>query len=220
MSGGDRVSLATAAKQIGKSGKTLQRWAKRKGTRGSWWWPGKGSGKLVDVAALTRWADGEGLLELPPEGGARSSVDRLTSGPSAASGAPSGGGSLPEKFSADDRDALVRALGIDPAKADEILGLPPKVVRHMAAQAKARKDQADAERRELDNAAKRGELVPIDEVQTFWRGQIEIVHASFRAFPGRIAQRLIGKSYDEISEILEEELDSILRAFAKEVKAA
>lgn len=76
--------------------------------------------------------------------------------------------------------------------------------------------ELEVEKRERLEQEARGELVPLEDVRSAWAAQIEIVKARFRALPSLLAQRLQGRSYDEMHDAIEEELHGLLVAFSRE----
>lgn len=74
----------------------------------------------------------------------------------------------------------------------------------------------EVEKRQRLEREASGELVPMEDVRRAWSAQVEIVKARFRTLPAHLAQRLQGKAYDDMHEILDTELRSVLRSFARE----
>lgn len=167
---------------------------------------------------LAKWRTAKRSRGRPPE------LDRLldadlAGSPSAAGAGGSGRQAWESAFSDEDREALRLALGLSEEMAERLLSLPPSVIKHVTADAKARKEKAEADRKELEVREKRRELAPIDELRRHWGAQIEIVHAAFRVAPAAWAKELAGASYEVAYEFLERELHSLLEQFAQEIPA-
>ena len=75
--------------------------------------------------------------------------------------------------------------------------------------------EADLKEREVKRRA--GELVAVVDVQRFWRRQIELAHAGFRAVPNAVAKAAVGLSYDEVFELVETAIHEVLSGLAEEV---
>lgn len=76
--------------------------------------------------------------------------------------------------------------------------------------------RVDLQKRQRLEAEAMGELVPLEQVKRAWGAQVEVVKARFRALPSLLAKRLVGKDYDEAHDLLQRELDGVLRSFARE----
>jgi len=142
------------------------------------------------------------------------------SAPAPAAPAPEGG----EALTREEEDALAllmeTASGADKGKILELARtLPPRMMRRLSALGKTRRDLADADRKELDNRARRGLLVPLDGVRRFWRQQTSMVHARFRPMVAQVAKAGVGLDYDELYELLEREVHQVLSSLAEEVPA-
>jgi len=191
----DRIGLVAAAAELGLSRKTLQRWRKRDGAP-------FGEDGSVDLEELRAWAERAGLLRgagRPPEPdrveGVELSADDLAT--------------LEDDVSAlEDGDLVDLARRVSPAK-----------LKALAQLCRLRREHADAEKKELENAQARRELVAIEDVKRHWRRQIQVVKSHFVALPGKLALRLVGRQHDEIYKALEDELTELLKAFAVEVPA-
>lgn len=185
------------------AGKTLRRWCL--GADCPHERPGKGrtSPMFVNPEAVAAWWKARGLAATK---GRPAEVDRLLAGQGGAP-ATSGNGtssratSTPEPLKLDkaEREA-VEAWGLDPGA---IEACRPLLTRTIAAQAKARKDTADARKKELDLQVAAGEL---HKVEGCVRHQVENVHTvknRMRAAPGRIAQELakLGLAPDLIATV-------------------
>lgn len=218
--------MCEAAAVLGKNRKTLQRWRARRGA------PFDSDGS-VDLEELRSWAAEEGLLDRPahrpPE------IDKLTSeirpqapatpppAPAASRQTPKPPQSIPsalEELSVPDREALEALVAGDRgALIDLAAKIDPFLLKRLAAMGRTRRELAEAERRELENRQKRGELVAIEEMRRFWGGQIQTVKGHFQSLPGKLAPRLVEKTYDQIYQVIDEELHALLEVFAVEVPA-
>ena len=205
----DWLPFGKAALAIGKNERTLRRWRDTHAAPARLFRPGPRRQVLVNVPALSSWAIGAGHLneeDLPtPESQA----------PAGALSAPAASRPPATEFTEEDRQSLL-ALGLTEDQVNQVLDLRSDVVKRMSNVGKARKDLAAADKQELENELKRGEVAPIAELVSLWKGQIHVVKSGFQSFPGRVAARVVGLEYDEAYAILEEELQGLLRAFAAE----
>lgn len=78
---------------------------------------------------------------------------------------------------------------------------------------------ADAEKKELEVAAKRREMIPFDEARRFWAGQQATLHAAARAAPGAWATRLVQVDYETAYRVVEDGFRALLEQMASEVPA-
>lgn len=91
------------------------------------------------------------------------------------------------------------------------------LLRRLAVMGRTRREIAEAERRELDNKARRGEFVAIEDVKRFWSSQVSLVKERLSALPGKLAARLEGLDYDGRYALLDEEQHGILAQLARDV---
>lgn len=214
-----KVSTGAAAEALGKDRKTLQRWTRKPGCPLE-------AGGTVEVEELRAWALAAGLLERTQADGPRTEAERLTAELAPAKPtlklAPQEPKTALDDLTEDDRDGLKALFDGD---GERVLALArrgkltPELLKLGAAAGRTRRELAEAERRELENRARRGELVPLEEVQRHWRGQIEVVKGHFQALPGKLAPRLIDRTYDQVYAALEGELHGLLEVFAQDVLA-
>jgi len=121
----------------------------------------------------------------------------------------------PPKLSADEQRDLAEAFeGVDGI--DRALRLPPDALRKLSAVAAARKELADAAKRELEVAQRRGDLLERAEVERGRVQRILVVKQGLTALPAKLAARLVGRTQEEIQAELDAEVDTLLRAFAEE----
>lgn len=229
------MGLCEAAERLDRNRKTLQRWRKRPDA------PFSADGTVPSLAALRAWAEEHGLLER--QGGRPTAVGAMLVGeplsrgpgvPERSNPSPEGAKVSPEAkpasapaapkpadlpladLSDEDRQALQAMTGSD---LGQLVALAPKVnpklLQRLAMMARVRRDQADAERRELDNAERRRVLVALDEVRGWWLGQVAVVKAAFAVLPAQLARALEDvTAYDERMALVEGKLDATLAAFA------
>lgn len=215
MSGETRwLTLRAAAADLGKSERTLRRWRDEHGAGAiaGLWKPGTGKRKLVDVEMLQRWAEAKGLMDREPDGGGRSEQAEAEPAPDpAAIEAEAKRRALEE-----DKAALRRMLaaGDDP---DKLLALNPEDVRRIQRVVRLRKDLAEVERKERENAKASADLVLMADVRAWFGQQVQGVHAAFRAAPGAWAPLLVDTDYEHAYEVLERELRHVLESLASEV---
>lgn len=216
-----RVSLSKFAEMRGIDRKTLARARKR--TPPLPCYPGKrGQPVEVDPDEAGAWLEANGLGKpgrQPKTTELLREAQKAPAGPVAASAsAPPGQASTPsqpEPLTAEEHAALGEAFGgIDAVKA--ALGLRPEAVKKLSAIAAARKEFADAQKREHEVAKARGQLVDTAEVHRGRMKRVAIVKQGMLAVPQKLAARLVGRTEDEIRDELQGEMSSLLRLFSEE----
>lgn len=223
------MGIVAAAAALGKPRKTLARWRDRDGARGFY-------RNGVDVDELRAWAVETKRLERRQDDGRPTEIERLTAG-AVGPQAPGSGTHVPPNDSArtsalgldalteDDQRALAALVSGNREQLVELAAkVTPELLRRLSAMGRARSELADAERRELENKARRGELLPKAEVVATWRAQVEIVRAGFQSLPGKVTSSLAaadeGGRWGVLVEVLERELHQLLEAFAATTPAA
>ncbi len=126
--------------------------------------------------------------------------------------------SASDEVTDEDREALI-AAGFSEEEVDGILGLPANVVKKMAAVGKARKELAEAEKKERENERKAGNHVPTADVVRFWLEQATLLHARLGTVPAKVAKEAANCSYDEVYEAVELAIHAALSGLAKEFRA-
>jgi hypothetical protein len=198
-----RVATGEAAAALGKNRRTLQRWAKRQG------FPVDAAG-LVDVEELRAWAQAAGLLELV-QGQRQGQVDALLDDPPKGELAPAKAVAAPAFLTAGDRRAF------DELAAGGGAGLEVGVIKRVEAMARARAKLAEAERKELEVLARRGDLIQVDDARRLMIGHIDAAKARLGSFPARVAARVEGLAYEARLAVLEEEVRVFLDTLASAV---
>ena len=221
MRGAKPLGVKAVAAELSLTPKTLRRWT-RVGCphhRAE----GRNGALTFDAAEVRAWMKKVGRS---PGAGRRPDVfrDLAAEAPVAERPAPSGrqagqpaarddlaGGEL----SAEDLVAL-RSIGLS----EDVIAaanLPAHLIKRMSATARTRKELADADKKELENQARKGDMVARELVDRFWARQVSVVHAAFLAFPGRMAPKLHGLAYEEMYSLLEVELRRVLDQFAADL---
>lgn len=219
-----RVGVVAAAVALETDRKTIQRWKKREGCP-------FGDDDLVDVEELRAWAQGQGLLGRRPEDGRPTEAERLAAGVATAGGGTAApAADVPRaprprddeeddgKLTAKDRDAIAVLTSGDAGRLLELAATGDlELAKRLAAWGRARAENAEAERRELEVRAKRRELVPLDEVLAAWRAQVEVVKGGFMSLPGKAAIALANAGVQVdlglLIGVLERELHELLKRF-------
>lgn len=77
--------------------------------------------------------------------------------------------------------------------------------------ARVRKVNADADRAELELAKAKGEVAPIEQMETVWTRQCAIIRANMTSLPGRVVSQLIGETDERrFKAVMAEEIKTIL----------
>lgn len=77
--------------------------------------------------------------------------------------------------------------------------------------ARVRKVTADAERAELELAKAKGEVAPIEEMQSAWSMRCAIIRQNMMQLPGRVVTQLIGETDERrFKAVMREEIRTIL----------
>lgn len=213
MSRAGLVSLSDAAKELGVDRKTLARARKRqpplpthgKGPRGA---------EMVRVAEVRAWLEAQGLGQT---GRQSAVVEQLREAqPVAAPGAaPAAPAPDAAKLSAEDLTDLGEVFdGLDGV--ERALRVRPEAVKKLSAIAAARKELADAQKKELEIAQRRGQLLDAGEVERGRVQRIMVVRQGLLGLPAKLASRLVGRAQEEIQAELDAEVDTLLRQFAEE----
>lgn len=77
--------------------------------------------------------------------------------------------------------------------------------------ARVRKVNADADRAELELAKAKGEVAPIQDMESVWSARCAIIRANMLNLPGRVVSQLIGETDERrFKAVLREEIRTIL----------
>lgn len=215
------VSMSECAKQLGIARKTLQRHRKRVPPLPTHGEENRGD-VLVDVEEVRAYLERNGL---GGAAGRRSRVVEALAAAQAADGpaAPMAASPIastpaaapPPALSLEEQQTVGELFaGLDGLKS--ALGASPESMKKLVAVAAARKEWADARKRELEVAQRRGELLDAAEVE---RGRVQrvlVVKQGLRAMPAKLAARLVGRTSEEIHAEIEAEVDTLQRAFSEE----
>lgn len=103
-----------------------------------------------------------------------------------------------------------------PRDGDEEKDKPPtrEELLHLTAVANLRIKELEAQKRARQEREAEGELHDVAACRARSIARINAVKAVFQILPGKLAERCAMKPYDEVYQVLSEELDAVLRGFA------
>lgn len=217
---GARVTIAEVARKLGVKPPTVYGWQRMAG------FPARDGDGRVDLDQVLAW--------FTARGGARGrgrpvEAERLNADAARATPAPAVPPSVPRIEAPSPQPSVLD--GVPPADAevlealvegntDRLKGmamggrLTPGLLKLGAAIGRSRRELGEAQRREIENRARQGQLLEAEEVKRAWTMQIELVKGHFQALPGKLAPQLVEKPYEAIYQTIEEELRALLEAFA------
>ena len=125
-------------------------------------------------------------------------------------------GAALDELSQADREVLEALVAGDAGGLIELATrVGPGLLKKLAQMGRTRRELAEAERRELENRDRRGELHEVEACQASMVKKIHAVRDAFEPLPSVIATRLRGiTEWDEQVDVIRQSLDHILDGFA------